>query len=358
MIRLEFNEKLGRMLRLDDIDTLGIATQTLAEDAIRDGRSEDAIALVDYYHQEMRIMHDIMITWLTDINRYLIARGAESDQADLLSTTLFETWRTFPIGEAPRERCKEAIVEDREADAIDWLEKMRLEFKNPHEILVAWVQNLLTYIAGRWGEDAVLDSILETHQNIWGDRYDKWHEMTPLEKLALTVEGMRGGHFSGPTRRGDMILIDQGDRYKMVMDPCGSGGVLRRGDPETGRAPHPVGTTGINSEPKAVVLQKSGHALVLRALPHRQGMAARARRTAACCAPSTTCSTTMPPARGTSTKTKPTPALITIPAPIRRSRPMRRIMAKNGIRNIPAGVRRSILGIWYFDHLVRQYPIS
>ena len=38
---------------------------------------------------------------------------------------------------------------------------MRLEFKNPHEILVAWVQNLLTSIAGRWGEDAVLDSILE-----------------------------------------------------------------------------------------------------------------------------------------------------------------------------------------------------
>ena len=114
MLNLTFNEKLGRMLRLDDIETLGIATQTLAEDAIREGRAEEALALVDYYHQEMRIMHDIMITWLTDINRYLIARSAESDQADLLSATLFETWRTFPIGEAPRERCQEAINECRD----------------------------------------------------------------------------------------------------------------------------------------------------------------------------------------------------------------------------------------------------
>jgi len=69
---------------------------------------------------------------------------------------------------------------------------------------------------------------------------------------------MRGGHFSGPTRRGDMVLIDQGDRYKMVMDPCGSGGVLRRGDPETGRAPHPVGETGLNSEPKVWSFKKAG----------------------------------------------------------------------------------------------------
>ncbi|MCB0229316.1 MAG: hypothetical protein KDH90_09335, partial [Anaerolineae bacterium] len=62
---------------------------------------------------------------------------------------------------------------------------------------------------------------------------------TPHEKLALTVEGMRGGHFSGERRRGDVTVRDDGDRLVMVMELCGSGGVLRRGDPETGRPPHP-----------------------------------------------------------------------------------------------------------------------
>ncbi|RME85261.1 MAG: hypothetical protein D6775_03240 [Caldilineae bacterium] len=258
MLRLEFNPILGRPLRVDDLDTLGIATQTLAETAIRDGRHEEALALVDYYFREMRIMHDIMVTWLADIGRYLLARETGYADAAPLATTLVQTWRTFPVGEAPRERCKEAIAEGDKAAAILWLEKMRLEFKNPHDILVAWVQDLLATIATRWGEEAVLECILETHDRIWGARYERWDQMTPHEKLALTVEGMRGGHFSGPQRRGDVLLIDQGDRYKMIMDPCGSGGVLRRGDPETGRPPHPAGEEGVNRQPHLWTWQKTG----------------------------------------------------------------------------------------------------
>jgi hypothetical protein len=261
MLKLEFNEVLGRMLRLDDLETLGVSSQTLAEQAIEAGRVEEAMALVDYFHQEMRIMHDIMITWLTDISRYIIKRSAQAGNAGQISTTLFETWRSFPFGEDLRERCKAAIRNSagpNVVEAIDLLDRMRLEFKNPHEVLVAWTQNLLTHIAETWGEPAVLESILETHQSIWGDRYESWPKMTPHEKLALTVEGMRGGHFSGERRRGDMTLIDQGDRYKMVMELCGSGGVLRRGDPETGRPAHPVGGTGVNREPHRWTWQKSG----------------------------------------------------------------------------------------------------
>ena len=258
MVKLEYNQILGRTLRLDDLDTLGVSSQTLAEAAIEAGRIDEAIALVDYFHQEMRIMHHIMITWLTDISRYIIQRGGQAGSAGPVATTLFETWRTYPLGEDLRAKCQAAIQASRPAEAIDLLDRMRLEFKNPHDVLVAWVQNLLTYIAATWGEEAVLESILETHQSIWGDRYEAWGQMTPYEKLALTVEGMRGGHFSGERRRGDMTLLDQGDRYKMVMELCGSGGVLRRGDPETGRPPHPVGDRGVNQTPHLWSWQKSG----------------------------------------------------------------------------------------------------
>ncbi len=296
MLKLEHNAVLGRMLRVDDLDTLGISTQTLAEEAIRAGRTDEAIALVDYFHQEMRIMHTIMRTWLTDITRYLIARGGPSDNAGDLSTALLDIWRTYPFGEALRERCKAAIrqtvlgpVSDRApraAEAIALLDQMRLEFKYPHDVLVAWVQDLLTTIAARWGEEAVLESILETHQSIWGDRYENWARMTAHERLALTVEGMRGGHFSGERRRGDVTVRDDGDRLVMVMDLCGSGGVLRRGDPETGRPPHPAGKgdasaalsmTGTNQTPHDWTWQKTGvhwscsHcAIAMEWLPGRQ----------------------------------------------------------------------------------------
>ena len=86
MVKLEHNAVVNRMLRVDDLDTLGVSTQTLAEEAIRAGRVDDAAALVDYFHQEMRIMHTIMRTWLTDITRYIIARGGPSDNAGELAT--------------------------------------------------------------------------------------------------------------------------------------------------------------------------------------------------------------------------------------------------------------------------------
>ncbi len=268
MIKLEFSQHLGRMLRMDDLETLGISTQTLAEEAIHAGRIGEAVALVDYFHQEMRIIHDILVTWLTDVTRYIIARYGGADQARYVSLKLLGTWRDYAFGVDLRERCKEIIQACRQTDgsvdpalaapAIELLDHMRLEFKYPHDVLVAWVQDLLTYIAETWGEDAILDSILETHQSIWGDRYERWDELTPHEKLALTAEGMRGGHFSGERRRGDMTLIDEGDRYKMIMELCGSGGVLRRGDPETGRPPHPVGDHGTNTQPHLWTWGKTG----------------------------------------------------------------------------------------------------
>jgi hypothetical protein len=259
MLKLERNEILGRIIRLDDLDTLGVSTQTLAEQAIIEGRWDDAAALAVYYHDEMLRMHGILTTWIKDILRYIVDRaGAGDAAARSASAGIARMLETYPVGAAPRDRCLESIAERNQDCAVFYLEKMRLEVKNPHEMLVAWIQDQLTYIAQTWGEEAVLDSILQTHQSIWGDRYANWDKMTSHEKLALTVEGMRGGHFSGERRRGDVTVRDEGDRLVMEMELCGSGGVLRRGDPETGRGPYPIPREGVNQEPHPWTWLKTG----------------------------------------------------------------------------------------------------
>jgi len=259
LLKLVHSPILGRVVRLDDLDTLGISTQTLAEEAIARGDREQAIALVAYFYEEMRIMHGILATWIRDILRYITEHaGADDAMARHASAGMARMLEAYPIGQASRDRTQAAIAAGDAPAATDWLDKMRLEFKNPHEMLVAWIQDLLTFVAATWGEESVLDSILETHQSIWGDRYARWDQMTPHEKLALTVEGMRGGHFSGARRRGDMTLADDGDRFRIVMDPCGSGGVLRRGDPETGRGPYPIPEEGVNAEPHPWTWHKTG----------------------------------------------------------------------------------------------------
>ncbi len=258
-IKLEHSQTIGRVLRLDDIETMGVSSQTLAEEAIAEGRRDLAADLVRYFHEEMRIMHHIMSTWLQDIQRFIVLKsGATEAQAESASRGMMRTYWTYPFGVTERELCLKALAMNEDAEALKWLERMRLAFLNVHDVLVAWVQDQLSYIAETWQEEAVLDTILHTHQSIWGDRYAAWDKMTPWEKVALTVEGMRGGHFSGGQRRGDVIVEDQGDRYMVAFDPCGSGGVIRRGDPETGRRSYEITMHGTNQTSHLWTWQKEG----------------------------------------------------------------------------------------------------
>ncbi|MFN8377410.1 MAG: hypothetical protein U0452_01960 [Anaerolineae bacterium] len=259
MTGIQHSEAIGRALRLDDMDTIGVSTQTLAEEALAAGQDETFVTYVNYFLREMQIMHGILTTWIEDIARFILEKSGAAPGLDVSGAAgMVRHLKTVELGIAPRDRALEALERGDRAAAANWLDRMRLEFKNPHELLVACVQDMLTYCADTWGEDAVLETILHTHQSIWGDRYAAWDKMTPWEKVALTVEGMRGGHFSGARRRGDVQVSEEDDRYVIGFDPCGSGGVLRRGDPETGRAPYPISEHGVNQEPHLWTWQKTG----------------------------------------------------------------------------------------------------
>lgn len=246
MLKLEFNQNTGRVMRMDDISTIGVSTFTLLESALREGRQEEALALADYYLRELRIMHNILMTWAQDIIRFMLQRDTTADQtlAQTLARVICKTWWDFEFGIAPLNTLKTAIQDGKVETGLTALERLWLEFKIPHDVLVAWINELFNYLAQQT-ERSVLESILETHQSIWGDRYATWDLMTPWEKVALTVEGMRG-HLSGASRKGDVLVREEADRFMIAFDPCGTGGVLRRGDPETGRSSYQ--TTGINQE--------------------------------------------------------------------------------------------------------------
>ena len=81
MLSLEHSDAIGRVLRLDDLYTLGVSTQTLAVDAIARGDWEQARSLVDYFYDEMRIMHGILTTWIRDILRYIVEHSGADDAA-------------------------------------------------------------------------------------------------------------------------------------------------------------------------------------------------------------------------------------------------------------------------------------
>ncbi len=52
-------------------------------------------------------------------------------------------------------------------------------------------------------------------------------------RVQLTAEIMRA-HQSGPKQDGGIDIIEDDEKYAIRMDPCGSGGRMRRGDPVDG----------------------------------------------------------------------------------------------------------------------------
>lgn len=236
--RLEWSNHLNRVIRQDDMKLLGVSTQTLIERASAAGEFQQASELASYYWVEMNIIGQALYTWIDDIVRYGQLLDGTGELWPL-QHGLMKGVREFNPSSGDLASAKAAFaMADTEA-GLGSIELLRVRWCAVHDFLVVWIQELLTSLAAEFGEDAVLHSVRHAYESIWLPRYAVWDSMTPLERLQLSVEGMRG-HLSGSGRRGDVEVLEEEDRYVMVLDPCGSCGVLRRGDPDSSRDPWPV----------------------------------------------------------------------------------------------------------------------
>jgi hypothetical protein len=172
MLNLSPFALLGRLVRQDDPDSLGVPTTVLLKDAIDAGRVEEAKSLADY-----------------------------------------------TIGES----------------------------KSLHDLFCDWIWHLLTAIAARHGE-AEMHEMLRASQTGWMRRsWSGFLRLPVASRVQLTAEIMRA-HHGGPAQDGTLKIEEDDASFAIVMDPCGSGGRMRRGDPVDGTPsrlgpPYSFGTT-------------------------------------------------------------------------------------------------------------------
>lgn len=250
---LRFSERLGRPIRVDGIDTLGQSTQTLIEQAVDAGAWDVADELAAYFSAEMLRIAAALYTWMDDIIGWRLENDGRGDASRTVEWLLGGV-RRFDPSSGDLDRARGAIGNADGEAAKTAVELMRVRWASLHDVLVVWLQEMLSGIAVDFGETAVLTVVERAYENLWEQRYADWDDMAPAERLQLSVEGMRG-HLSGMGRRGDVGILDEEDRYVMELDPCGSCGILRRGDPESGRAPYrPAG----NQTPHAWTWGRTG----------------------------------------------------------------------------------------------------
>jgi hypothetical protein len=146
----------------------------------------------------------------------------DEDAATLGRSTLDEAFDALDAGEIE--------------EAKELLESGRVEQQLMMDHMVDWAWGMLTWVQRENGEQAVERIMRDTLGPYVASRYGNLLDLTFDERVALTIEAMRG-HLSGPGRRGSMDVDRTADRVVISFDPCGTGGNARRGDPDRGIAP-------------------------------------------------------------------------------------------------------------------------
>ncbi|HUZ54614.1 MAG TPA: hypothetical protein VMU94_19075 [Streptosporangiaceae bacterium] len=243
------SESFGRLIRQDPAQQLGVPTQYLAMLAVARDDWASAETLARYMQQEADHIFDSMMTlWLSELLDYAGETLGLKQFATLMRVPRLHVWAS--LQRLGNDFIAEAISSLRGADAGAFdigLSHARRVYKTMGDETVKFIQDILTQVAEAEGDDGPAAAMREPYEHIWRRRYATWESLTGEERLQLSCEGMRA-HYGGPTRQGEFRVIDEGSRYRMTFAGCGTGGVLRRGDPETGEGPYQ--TEGIVRVPK------------------------------------------------------------------------------------------------------------
>jgi hypothetical protein len=237
--RLAHSGRLGRRIRTGNAKPLGVPTEELALAALADGDVEGARDYFEYSVEEKTRVRQIFATWLDALLEYGRAELPGFDAEVQRLTELIGMPPPIDAaspGAADAERASAALARGDSAEFEAALDEYREAALTLHDAQADWAWGLLSILRDGLGEER-MDDVFRVTQGQWvSERYAALGEMTPQESLELTIEGMRG-HFTGPGRAGRIDVADEDDRWVLSFDPCGSGGRMRRADPERGQTP-------------------------------------------------------------------------------------------------------------------------
>jgi hypothetical protein len=238
---LRFSEKLGRRVRRDRPESLGTSTYELIVAAVREGDTSTASEYLDYAVEEGARILALFSTW---IDALLSFGRAEASDFEAALADLEQTIGTAPpilsdpeeVGRTEAGRAAAAVRAGDVPEVEGALAALKEAQITIHDAQADWCWGLLTVLRDALGEERT-EEVLRVTQAPWlAERYARFADMSSQESLELTVEGMRG-HFTGRSRSGSVGVEDKGDRWVLSFDACGSGGRMRRGDPERGQLP-------------------------------------------------------------------------------------------------------------------------
>lgn len=144
--------------------------------------------------------------------------------------------------DAARDRALAALAAQDADGALAAFVEWQSSARHRHDLIGRHVAILATHLAHAVGQSAATDTMqqgLESCAALGG----MWAFTAAAgpEDLALMLAEHLRAHFSGAARDGQVDVVDEPDRIRLVFAPCGSGGAMRRAGFD-GHAPLPAAT--------------------------------------------------------------------------------------------------------------------
>ena len=233
MSNIETSQELGRDIRTGNAVELGIPTDELLLAAVDRNDWAEAQRWSTYLLEEASQIHTVLTTWIEGLlqvggERILDWAACCDELEHVIGAPPFLRSSRDEMVDAAVSRFEECIRHHRADQVRGRLHEMRRAQWQVHDDLTDWVWGLLTVFCNALGEDA-LESVFRSSMEEWVTaRYQMLSKMTQRQKFEMTIEGMRS-HFSGPASSGEIKVEEMNDRWVLSLDPCGSGGRMRRG---------------------------------------------------------------------------------------------------------------------------------
>lgn len=256
-VTLGWSHEIGKRVREGPWTDQAVSTTRKFDEALGAGQLELAAQLVDYFMEEAKVVYVIYDVWSEGFRSWLSGHGVGEKEVDELDVRL-RRLLAFPDGGDYEPRARWAAMgasagvlgnllrtyELGAEDARTRFDELRESWRQLHDRGADYMSGLLTFVADRFGEEAIEHCFRHVLEPYLQERYAPFdirrqpYEETISRNLYLTFEAMRG-HLCGPERTGDLELTEHDDRYVIAFDPCGSGNRSLRGDAVEGTGPRP-----------------------------------------------------------------------------------------------------------------------
>ena len=132
------------------------------------------------------------------------------------------------LGISSNIKLEEAIKACEKEEALKLLDYMTIELKDLHDLYCDWIYANQDYVAKNYGEEE-LPSFLDNSFRMANIGGYKAFGTIPLDEVIYKIAEVIRAHRSGPGELGISNITEDEEKYVITLDPCGSGGRLRRG---------------------------------------------------------------------------------------------------------------------------------